>query len=341
MIFQMLKKLCARWLGKFLVPQVRGSWYQKCKYHGADKITQFDAFLRAQSVSTAILYDYFLNLHITRHEIQTVKGDFLDAVLIRTNNLSNPEGLLTIFFNGGQGEYYEARFKDMAMQSKATNSDILGFNYRGVNESEGSIENLQDMVDDAINVIQFAIKILHYDAKNIVLQGNSLGAVVQAMANEYLLRRMRISLRQINSNSFASLTDVIIKLYRLPRFTWPIIRSFLLYTGWEISAVSDFFTTGPHRIILKRIGDRTILPGAAAYDRIDIAQDCADCPEGYREVNRLLYDNCTLSVIDKPSNASDPHNLALHKFRPVHPQKFASVYDLINFYLTNSRHYYE
>ncbi len=249
----------------------------------------------------------------------------------------NAEGLCFVFFQG-RGEFYESRFRDMAIQARETGASVLGFNPKGFRSSTGRTEKIFDIVDDGIAVIKYLLDQMHLKPWQIVLQGNSLGAGVQEMVTEHFRKLYGFRFRQINSNSFKTLAAVLAYNYQVP-FLERVIRLVLLYAQWEIVPGKDFYKTGPYHCHLRRRNDRTIAIGAEYNINVDIESDCAECPAGYRQTNRWLYENCQL--VYNGNSETDPHFLSLHYFDlPGEEGKGKhSVYSFINRYLEESEKY--
>ncbi len=338
----MIRNYLRKFFATSFYPTNSDDWYKSKGYHGQDSLEQFSQFLSSQDQEGAVFYDEFKSLNLKRQFIQS--GEYkLDSVLLIpqevTNSKRKGEGLCFVFFQG-RGEFYESRFRDMAIQARETGATVLGFNPKGFRSSTGKTEKIFDIVEDGIAVIKYLLDHMNLKPWQIVLQGNSLGAGVQEMVTEHFRKLYGFSFRQINSNSFKTLAAVLAHHYQVP-FLESVIRLVLLYAQWEIIPGKDFYKTGPYRCHLRRQNDRTIAIGAEYNIRVDIESDCAECPAGYRETNRWLYENCQL--IYNGNSETDPHFLSLHYFdlpgeegRGKH-----SVYKFINRYLEESAKYIE
>ena len=249
--------------------------------------------------------------------------------------------LVFIMFQG-RCEYYELRFRDMAMLCKSTGASVIGFNPKGFHSSTGKTTILQDIVDDGLAVTNYLL-VNGYIPGEIIMLGNSLGAAVQQMVCQELEKQKTKGFRQINSNSFKSLSSVIAHRINMT-FIESLLHAVQSYAGWEIKVDKSFYTTGPHRCYLSRLNDLTILPGAQYHDSIDYENDISKSPEDYKETNRwlCLYNKLKLQhKIDK-----DPHKLSLHHFiiknhkNHSDQESKVTVYDFINRYITASNKYY-
>jgi len=331
--------LC-KFLAAYFYPTNSEDWYKSKGYGGQDEQEQFSQFLYSQAQEESLFHDEFKSLDLKRQFIQS--GEYkLDSVLLTPQKklglARNSENLYFVFFQG-RGEFYESRFGDMAIQARETGVSVLGFNPKGFKSSTGVTERLSDIVDDGIAVIEYLLNQMHLLPRQIILQGNSLGSAVQEMVTEHFRRLYGFSFRQINSNSFKTLAAVVAYHYRLP-FLEKIIRLVLNYAKWEIVPGKDFYKTGPYRCHLRRLNDRTIAIGAEYNSKVDIESDCTECPSGYRETNRWLYENCQL--VYNGNSETDPHFLSLHYFDlpGVEGKNKHSVYKLINRYLEESGKY--
>jgi hypothetical protein len=283
-------------------------------------------------------YKEFQGLNFARQYIASGDNQ-LDSVLISPSQKS-AEGKAGkdnyfIFFQG-RGEYYESRFRDMAVQAQETGASVLGFNPKGFNQSTGKIHGLSDLVDDGIAVIDYLLS-KDVDPKKIILQGNSLGSGVQEMVNEYFRLNRGMEFRQINSNSFKNLASVVAYHYKTPFLEW-VFKPLLDYSGWEIKTGLDFYKTGPYRMYLRREGDRTIIKGSQFHAKIDHESDYRSSPDGYKETNKWL--NERNKIIYAGRRKKDPHELGLSLFA-IDEEERRSVFVLINRFLKDSSKYIE
>ncbi|MDP4709008.1 MAG: hypothetical protein NWS20_03270 [Rickettsiaceae bacterium] len=328
----MLQAFLCKFFAKVFYPTNSKDWYKSKEYRGADNNARFADFMLTQRTKGALFYKEFLSLQLTRQYI--ISGDNqLDSVLVTPDqNISRDKagsGLYFIMFYG-KGEYYESRFRDMARQAKATGASVLSFNHKGMHCSSGETSCLAALVDDGIAVVEFLLQRgVHHE--QIILQGNSLGAGIQAMVSERYRVMNGFSLRQINSNSFKSLSAVIANRYKVT-FLERFFDVVLNYAGWEIVPDSDFYRTGPYRCHLRRLGDKTILPSAEYHIMVDFEADQLRCPDAYKITHKWLYEHNQLTYIGK--SEEDPHELGLHHFYIKNDSgEYFSVYDLINRYL--------
>jgi hypothetical protein len=332
----MLKFYLRKFFARGFYPTESLNWYKSKGYMGEDLQQQFNDFLKKQNHEESRYFSEFQSISLSRSFIPS--GEYgLDSVLVTPDAAiarGKPgEGVYFVLFQG-RGEYYESRFRDMARQACATGASIIGFNPKGFHSSTGETNKLSDLVDDGIAVINYLLK-KNIDYRNIVLQGNSLGAGIQEMVSEYFKLNHGMFFRQINSNSFKNLASVIANHYKVP-FLENFFKILLNYSGWEIKAGVDFYKTGPYKMYLRRKGDRTIKGRAQFHFMVDPEADYASSPKGYKETNKWLNENST--IIYNGKKQRDPHELGLSLFK-IDEEEQRSVFYMINKFLEESKKY--
>lgn len=119
----------------------------------------------------------------------------------------------------GNMDFYENHLDEYAHKArKYRNCRIVGFNCRNVQLSEGRVGSEEDWLDDVIAVVNH-YRQLGVPLKNILLQGESLGAAIVTMAAAKIYRQEKAknkdkaqSVKVLNCRSFTSLTDVVATL---------------------------------------------------------------------------------------------------------------------------------
>lgn len=332
----MLKLYLRRLFANKFYPTKYFNWYKEKGYIGENLQQQFSDFLSKQSQKGALYFKEFQSLSLSRQFIPSGKEN-LDSVLITPHTKvaegKAGQGVYFILFQG-RGEYYESRFRSMARQAHSTGATMLGFNPKGFNNSSGHTKELSDLVEDGIAVVRFLLN-KGVDHKNIVLQGNSLGAGIQEMVAEYFKLNHGINFRQINSNSFKSLAAVVAGHYKVP-FMEKFFKLLLIYAGWEIFPGPKFYNTGPYRMYLRRKGDLTISGSAEFHSMVNHKSDYEASPEGYKEINKWL--NARNQIIYTGRQKVDPHELGLHLFK-INEKEKRSVFYMINKFLEASKGY--
>lgn len=332
----MLKKYLQSFFQNKFYPTNQRNWYQEKGYYGEDMIAIFADFLQKQRQVGAIYYHLFQNINLTRRQINSGSA-LLDSVIFEPDSAHAAgkagTGKYIILFQG-RGEYYEARFRDAAMAARITGANILVFNPKGLNQSSGETKLLTDLVNDAIAVINYLL-VQNIPAKNIILQGNSLGAAVQALAALYFQQNYQLRFRQINSNSFKNLASVIAQYYHLS-FTEYFWHKLLTYSGWEITPSQEFYQTGPYRIYLRRKNDQTLKGNCQFHYMVDQERDYKACPAAYREINHWL--NSKNQLIYLGPKQQDTHKISLSEFTIDEPAK-RNVFELINIFIAESEEF--
>jgi hypothetical protein len=232
----MLKNHLQKLFAKSFYPAKSQNWYAEKGYGGSGFQDEFSRFLSSQKQQKARFYYEFKQLNLTRYLISDLKvKDNLDLVLLtpeKSISKNKPgEGLYFVFFQGSR-EYYEGRFRDMAIQAKETGASVLGFNPKGLGSSTGKTLKIQDIVDDGIAVINFLLLEKKINPSKIILQGNSLGGAVQEMVSEHFRKTQGFRFRQINSNSFCTLAAVLCYQRKVPS-----LEFFIKYIDFYIISI--------------------------------------------------------------------------------------------------------
>ncbi len=326
-----------KYFAKLVYPTYRGDWYKRKGYSGSSDQEIFADFLAKQKIVGAIYYEEFKLLKLTRRFIIS-NGSKIDSVEIKPNKAlskNKPGNGLYILCFYGKGEYYESRFRDMALFAKNTGAAIIAFNPKGFHVSTGKTQILSDIVDDGIAVVDYLLA-RNIDFSQIVFYGNSLGALVQELVSRYFRMVKSINFRQINSNSFNRLSAVFASNAGV-FFLKKIVFSLMKYARWEADYDEDYYKTGIYRCYLWREGDKIIKPVAAFYSKVNILQDLIDAPEEYKENLKWLNENSKL--IPASFSKKDPHFLNISNLRlEIKDDKgdYLTVWHFINNYLEAS-----
>lgn len=329
----MLHKILAKFFCKKFYPTKNLNWYKNKGYKGNNAEEVFADFLLKQSDTGSQFFDCFQNLSIKRFSISSEEY-LLDTVRLMPaiQDAKLPGyGCVIIMFQG-RGEYYESKFRDMALLAKLTGATVIGFNPKGFHSSTGRTHVLQDIVNDGIAIAQFLMA-EGYLPSQIIMLGNSLGGAVQEMVCQHFRSFGVIGFRQINSNSFRCLAAVLAYRWQMP-FLEPLIAIILNYAGWEIKVDNSFYTTGKHRCYMRRYQDRTILAGAEYHDGVNVIKDISNSPVEQRDIHAWLCAHSQLELIN--SSTKDPHNESLNKFKVkklTSDNMEYSVFDFINIFL--------
>ena len=333
----LFKEASRNYFAKLIYPTYRGDWYKRKGYNGSSHQERFNDFVAKQKLPTATYYEEFKSLKLIRKFIAA--DDYkIDSVEIKPNKVlskNKPANGLYILCFQGRSEYYESRFRDMALFARNTGATIIGFNPKGFHASTGKTRILFDIVDDGIVLVEYLLA-RNIHPNQIILYGNSLGGAVQEMVCRYFRQLKSIDFRQINSNSFRSLAAVFSTNMKMS-FLENKLRQLMKYAGWEINYDEDFYKTGVYRCYLMRKGDKVIGQVASFGSRVNTLRDIANAPSEYRRTLKWLNDNSELIPII--SNKKDQHILSLcNMCLGIQDQKgeYLSVWYFINKYLESS-----
>ena len=333
----LFKEIVRSNFAKLIYPTYQQDWYKNKGYNGISHQERFNDFVSKQKIPGSIYFKEFKSLKLTRKFV-TSSGFQIDSVKMKPSKLLSKnkpgDGLYIVFFLG-RSEYYESRFRDMALFAQNTGATIVGFNPKGFNSSSGETKILFDIVDDGIAIVESLIA-CNISPKQIVFYGNSIGAIVQEMVCKHFRKLKLADFRQINSNSFSSLASVFSTNMRM-RFLKNKIMKLMKYADWEIDYAQNFYKTGVMRCFLSRKGDEIIKKEASFCSKINRFQDIIDAPEEYRETLNWLNNNSELITISP--NKKDPHILSLYnmflKTQDENGRNF-TVWYFINRYLDAS-----
>lgn len=331
-----IKSVLQKYVASKFYPTRQFNWYKSKNYVGSDDASIFQDFLKKQTQQNAVLYTDFKDLVISREFVKN-QNVMLDSVLIVPIN-NKTENYIIMF--QGRGEYYESKFRDMARLATATGSSVLGFNPRGFNSSYGgSVCSIQDLVNDGVAIVRFLLS-KGVKSHNIIMFGNSLGASIQYQVIKYFSNIGIKNFREINSNSFRSLSAVVVCRIKLTDFLKKqiekILFNIMFWLDWEVKPDNVFYTTGKHRMCLRRYGDKTILPEAEFFSAINPELDNKNCNIEYQDIHRFLNDN-NLLVAEDILSCYDPHNAHLYHFKSrVTGSLTYSAFALIDIYIKHT-----
>lgn len=305
------KETLRRIFVRLIYPTHSRDWYKQKGYTGVSYQSRFNDFVTKQSLPNSLYYKEFKSLKLTRKFIMSHDCK-IDSVEIKPSTVltqNKPgEGLYIVFFLGKK-EYYESRFRDMALFAQKTGATIIGFNPKGLNSSTGRTKVLSDIVNDGVALVD-SLLARNINHKKIVFYGNSLGAAIQELVCKHFRKLELIDFRQINSNSFYSLAAVLSINIKLP-FLERSLTKLMKYIGWEMDYEKHFYKTSVYRCFLTRKGDKVIKPEAFFRTKINILQDIRDAPEGYKE--SLAWLNKNSELIQIVFSKKELHTLSLNQ----------------------------
>ena len=161
------------------------------------------------------------------------------------------ERKIVIYVPGNAMTYESFGFdKNFPRQINKLGCDLLLFNYRGVNKSEGH-PTTQGLIKDLNSAIDYVKNGLGYKDKNISVLGQSLGG---AIAIKALSERKDCKITLVNDRSFSSISNVIenMKIYRIVKGIFKIL---VKISGWNLDVTKDFENLKGKKIILKANND--------------------------------------------------------------------------------------
>ncbi len=195
-----------------------------------------------------------------------------------------------------------------------------------------------------------------------MLQGNCLGSAVAEAVARKVDEHFNCKVRQINSNSFKSLTDVIIYQYPfLERFR-SLLEKLLKYSGWYVNPGETLKETNPYACYIHRSHDKTLGQNAKistilgqssgnSYGDYDTARDILNSHSEMVEANdwseetwKQHYKESWLpkdkdGKIISGTKYDDPHELHLYQLRSSLSQDrdITTMFDFVNTYLDASQ----
>lgn len=212
-----------------------------------------------QDYVDSLTTEYYKSKKITVVNKKVITHDdaILDSIELNPYPSNTPrEEMKAVVTFLGNGENFDNQNTMQRLTQDACELDalVIGFNYRGVNDSTGKAKSKQDLVTDGIAQVQRLID-SGIKPENIIIKGHSLGAAVGTLvANHFHGQRQKVHL--FNGRSFATTSDVLVGAVITPanqgygaslfgRFLGavilkPIIKFALSVTQWEIDAASAF-----------------------------------------------------------------------------------------------------
>lgn len=106
-----------------------------------------------------------------RYKVKTCDGNEIDTIFV-DNKGKHPNGATLVLCSEGNAGFYEIGIMSTPIALKYS---VLGWNHPGFYGSTGQPYPSQDK-NAAIAVMEFALKKLHFDVKDIILNGWSIGA---------------------------------------------------------------------------------------------------------------------------------------------------------------------
>jgi hypothetical protein len=187
-----------------------------------------------------------------------------DNAQLDTLEFSYPQSQEYIINFRGNGECYEhpQNLDQMVKDAYKLGINVIGFNYRGVNNSQGKAKSKNDLVRDGIAQVTYLIEEKKILPENIILKGHSLGGGVAALVAKHF-HRQGLPINIIDGCSFSNITNFAVGHIRafgknpedkhsftslltknvfkaLGYIAMPFIKLALALTKWEMEAASAF-----------------------------------------------------------------------------------------------------
>ncbi|MFI4919555.1 MAG: protein SidB [Legionellales bacterium] len=187
------------------------------------------------------------------HTIVTHDGVELDTLEMKHCSKQNnePQDQKYIINFLGNAQAYQQILSTMQTDADTLQSNVIGFNFRGVGRSTGNATSTNDLLIDGIAQVQRLLD-LGVTPQNITLKGYSIGAAVASLVAHHFHQQNQ-PINVFSDRSFSSLTNVLvgwIRTHSSPQETFgmkllgwlakPFIKLALILTKWEINADDAF-----------------------------------------------------------------------------------------------------
>lgn len=154
------------------------------------------------------------------------------------------ESRYLVKFRGNRG-FYENWLEDDIKDANRYNARVIGFNYRGVGNSQKAPEGFHELVTDGIAQVQRLID-AGANSENILLDGESLGGAIATMVAHYFHSK-NMPVYIWNSRSFFKLSTTAINMAvpNLPEKVKTILGFLIMGMGWEVDVASAYQKINP------------------------------------------------------------------------------------------------
>ncbi|WP_304607458.1 alpha/beta fold hydrolase [Legionella sp. MW5194] len=170
-----------------------------------------------ENVSHYNYNDNDIKLTCKKHTVITHDNAQLDTFEIKHNAQKDtaPQYQKYIINLLGNGMCYEEIIGEMREDAQALQANVVGFNLRGVRQSQGKPKSKNDLVTDGIAQVQRLLD-QGVSPQNITLKGHSLGAGIASLVAQHF-HQLGQPINVFNSRSFSSITNFVIGQLRLKR----------------------------------------------------------------------------------------------------------------------------
>lgn len=190
------------------------------------------------------------------HEIVTHDGATLNTLEIQHPSQQHCDAKYQTYIINfvGNGMCYEQIIPTMQKDADTLKTNVIGFNFRGVNGSTGRTRSKNNLVVDGIAQVQRLLD-QGVSSHNITLKAHSLGAGVASLVALHF-HQLGQPINIFNDRSFSSLTNFVIgdirrdnpetgqakTTYRkiLGWIAYPVVVLVLHLSNWEINAAAAF-----------------------------------------------------------------------------------------------------
>lgn len=255
-----------------------------------DKLKQGGKSPIPQNNDTYHFHQVSVNKYVEKPENKDI---VLDTVFIKPNN---PSGKYIINC-AARGRSYLDWLGDMTRDADMTNATVVGFNYRSLGLSSGTLISQQDVIDDIVAQVKYLIKEKHAAPKDINLYGLCLGGAFATLAAAQL-KKEGIDVKLYVSRTFKRFDQTIVDLVMPRKYdNWPVyilkilffplllpisflFKAYVWSLGWQVNINKAIKTLAPENIEYdfaepsktdaqqNYIGDKIILSSNSPYDLI-------------------------------------------------------------------------
>lgn len=147
-----------------------------------------------------------LKIPITNAKGEKDPSKNLDGLIFhpKAHPKESPKDAKYIVVFNGMGDLYEKHLESLDKLAQDTGFHLVGFNYRGVGESQGKANSGKDLIQDGQSVVESLLN-KGISADNILFYGHSMGAAVAAGVYDDMDHKGPI----ISESSFSSFSKAI------------------------------------------------------------------------------------------------------------------------------------
>lgn len=171
-----------------------------------------------------------------------------------------------ILVNGNCQHYEDLLQHSQDIVGSDFKANVLTFNYRGVGQSEGKANKIEDLVVDADTCVQY-LKDMGVPEENILISGHSLGGgIATKVASEY----EKVNL--LNTNSFASTAKAAEHLVAVPVIK-NLVSKLIKQADWDLDAVEAWKRVKGRKMIVFHKDDKIISKPASLFKGLKLDKE--------------------------------------------------------------------